>query len=177
MTEPSETVLTDAIVTATRHAVSDLFESHPGSYYYCALITSREAPPPFLSAWSREALAVASADTDHSEDLKWSYADSPFVDYGAQYFRKVRDLFALRPEMDYFAPPELWEKEYDLRLRCMENALRQLDSEGLFGVGEARHKIVVNAEVVPPDHTNTERAIRLNPPEALTEWLEEAAES
>tara|TARA_R100000988_G_scaffold7577_1_gene4444 strand:- start:373 stop:525 length:153 start_codon:yes stop_codon:yes gene_type:complete len=32
------------------------------------------------------------------------------------------------------------------------------------------------AEVMPPDPTNTERARRLNPPAALTRWLEEVAE-
>lgn len=31
-------------------------------------------------------------------------------------------------------------------------------------------------EVMPPDYTNTERALRLNPPSALTGWLAEAAE-
>ena len=35
---------------------------------------------------------------------------------------------------------------------------------------------MINVEVVPPDHTNTERAIRLNPPEAITQWLADAAE-
>lgn len=29
---------------------------------------------------------------------------------------------------------------------------------------------------MPPDYTNTEIALRLNPQEALTEWLEEIAE-
>jgi len=35
---------------------------------------------------------------------------------------------------------------------------------------------VVNVEVMPPDATNVERAIRLNPPAALADWLSEAAE-
>ena len=29
---------------------------------------------------------------------------------------------------------------------------------------------------MPPDYSNTERAIRLNPKDALVSWLEEAAE-
>lgn len=33
-----------------------------------------------------------------------------------------------------------------------------------------------NAEFMPPDFTNTKRALRLNPREALNEWLEEIAE-
>jgi hypothetical protein len=51
-----------------------------------------------------------------------------------------------------------------------------LDGEGLFGRGAARSQIVINVEVAPPDSTNTERAVRLNPPEAVGTWLAEAAE-
>ena len=58
----------------------------------------------------------------------------------------------------------------------MEKAMANLDKEGLFGVGNQRLGIVINAEVMPPDYTNTERALRLNPREALTVWLEEVAE-
>ena len=36
--------------------------------------------------------------------------------------------------------------------------------------------IVINVEVMPPDYTNTERALRLNPRQALDAWLAEAAE-
>ena len=46
----------------------------------------------------------------------------------------------------------------------------------MFGQGEQRLNIVINAEFMPPDYTNTERALRLNPQETLKEWLEEAAE-
>jgi HD-like signal output (HDOD) protein len=58
----------------------------------------------------------------------------------------------------------------------MESAVGRLDSEGTFGTGLERLGIVVLVEVMPPDHTNTERALRLNPREALTEWLNDAAE-
>jgi hypothetical protein len=36
---------------------------------------------------------------------------------------------------------------------------------------------MINVEVMPPDSSNTVRAIRLNPPEAVKEWLKEAAEA
>ncbi|MBQ5560883.1 MAG: DUF4303 domain-containing protein, partial [Lachnospiraceae bacterium] len=50
------------------------------------------------------------------------------------------------------------------------------DAKGIFGRGKQRLDIVINAEFMPPDYTNTERALRLNPKEALYEWLEEIAE-
>ena len=54
--------------------------------------------------------------------------------------------------------------------------MHDLDAEGLFGQGEKRLGIVINAEFMPSDCTNTERALRLNPQKALEEWLEEMAE-
>ena len=55
--------------------------------------------------------------------------------------------------------------------------MAKVDAEGLFGAGRERLGIVVNAVVMPPDHSNVVRATRLNPKEALDEWLQEAAES
>ena len=61
-------------------------------------------------------------------------------------------------------------------MSAMEEAMARLDQAGLFGTGSKRAHIVINVEVMPPDYTNTERAKRLNPPEALVDWLKEAAE-
>lgn len=58
----------------------------------------------------------------------------------------------------------------------MEEVMHNLDIGGMFGRGEKRLGIVINAEFMPPDFTNTERALRLNPKEALNQWLEEIAE-
>ena len=54
--------------------------------------------------------------------------------------------------------------------------MARLDSEGIFSIGDRRLELYVLVEVAPPDQTNTERALRLDPPEALREWLVEAAE-
>lgn len=58
----------------------------------------------------------------------------------------------------------------------MESAIVKLDRKGVFGHGGDRERIVVNVEVMPPDFTNTQRAVRLNPPEAVRTWIDEAAE-
>jgi hypothetical protein len=180
MAVPSEDGLTDAIAHATRWAVADLFREHPEDFYYCSLITTGEAHPPVLAAWSREALDAAvagAADPDGARlGLKWSYADSPYLCYGDAHFGEVRRLFGLRPQIGADMTDEAWAAEYDLRLRAMERALARLDAEGAFGTGAARLRLVINAEVMPPDYTNTERALRLNPAGALQEWLAECAE-
>lgn len=176
---PSENDLSKAIEDAVRLAVSDLYRNHPGKYYYLTLVTTGDACSPGFSAWSEEALeeAVAAAGSGDSarETLKWSYADSPFCNYGRAYFRTVDELFLQRP----FIPDleqEAYIFEYDLRLRAMEKALANLDKEGLFGPPEERNGIVLCVEVMPPDSTNIERACRLNPPEALSTWLAEAGD-
>jgi hypothetical protein len=156
-----------------------LFSEHPGRYYYCTLVTTGEAHPPIVSAWSKEALAASAAqerDLDPQRTLKWSYADSPYCGYGSEYFETVNGLFAKRPRLSPVLSKAEWSAEYQVRLDAMEAAMERLDSEGIFGVGTSRLGTVVLVEVAPPDRSNTERALRLNPPEALTEWLEEAAE-
>jgi hypothetical protein len=174
MAMPSQSELTEAIANAARLAFSSLFKEYPGSFHYCTLVTYGEAPPPYVSAWSHEALSLVPEHKAHL--LKWSCAESPFCFYGDKYFDEVNRLFSERPAMAYDLTEEAWNAEHELRLGAMEAAMARLDSEGLFGVGDARNKTVILVEVMPPDHANTERALRLNPPEALTEWMVEAAE-
>lgn len=177
---PSEADLAAAIETAARKAIRSLFNSHPGHFYYCSLITDGLANSPVLSAWSTEALERAALDRDDPEEarseLKWSSADSPYFAYGDEYFGEVRALISRRSDMQPGMSDREWDEEYETRLRAMETAMKRLASQGLFGEGEARLGIVINAEVMPPDRTNAARAIRLNPKEALVDWLDEAAE-
>lgn len=174
---PTKDDLISAIAAAARQAFSQLFATHPGHYYYCSLITSGEAHSPVVAAWSSEALdarLAGEADPAAARSvLKWSYADSPYYCYGEQFFRPVRELFDARPQMRYSMPDEEWDSEHKLRLEAMEAAMAQLDSEGIFGRGDTRFETVVLVEVMPPDHTNIARALRLNPPEALEIWLAE----
>lgn len=180
MKVPSEAELVEAITEAARAAISDLFCEYPDDhFYYVSLITTGEGHAPELTAWSKEALASAAKKSDHEAEalleLKWSYADSPFYGHGDHYFEGVRHLFDARPKPDPESAQE-WNQEYSLRLRAMEAAMARLDAAGLWGRGDDRIGIVINVEVMPADHTNVERALRLNPTDALKDWLEEAAE-
>lgn len=177
--------LVKVIADAARSAFADLFKQHPEHYYYCSLITTGNALPPAIVVWSKEALDKSVAVADNQEKavyyLKWFYADSPYYAYGYdEYFGAVVDAFNARCCMDYENSEEWdsdeWDREYCIRLSSMEEAVRLLDSEGLFGTGTDRLSKVVNVEVMPPDYTNTERALRLNPKEALRDWLVEIAE-
>lgn len=178
MSIPSKEDLASAIEAATFQAISDLFRTYREDFYYCTLITTEEGLPPTLAAWSWEAL-----NKEISKDpqinilwMKWSWADSPYLDYGSQYLSKVKKLFSLRPRIINLKSPQDRSDELRFRLEAMEQAMQNLDRRGLFGQGEARRRIIINAEIVPPDYTNTETALRLNPIEALADWLKENAE-
>lgn len=173
--------LVEIIKDAARKAISNLFQEHNERFYYCSLITTGEALCPVISAWSTEALeAMLKNEEDIDEAryyLKWAYAESPYFAYGEEYFQEVKEVFNKRWLNVNIDDEEEWEKEVQIRINSMERAMADLDAEGLFGTGEQRLNIVVNAEFMPPDYTNTQRALRLNPKEALSEWLEEAAET
>ncbi len=175
----------ETVKLVAKQAVKTVYESlkvtHQEEFYYLALVTTGEALPPAFTAWSHEALkreAAKSSDGEAEYYLKWSYGESPYFCYQEDKFDELREIFSQRPEMKTSMSKSEWLAEYDFRLNALESALRELDQEGLFGVGESRNQIMINVEVVPPDWTNTERAKRLNSPSSLPlkEWLKEMAE-
>lgn len=174
----TEEQLSIAIEEATELAVRELFSSGE-HFYYCSLITTGEVLAPILCAWSDEALDKFLIENDVVEDreyYEWSYADSPYLDFGAKYFTRVKEMFRQRLSMQVNMTKEEWNIEFNSRLDAMERALKRLNDKGVFGIGESRNKIMINVEVVPPDYENTYRAIRLNPIEAINEWLKNMAE-
>ncbi|HCJ14579.1 MAG TPA: hypothetical protein DHV77_05050 [Erysipelotrichaceae bacterium] len=166
------------IQIATEKAVLKLFKEHKEKFYYCSLITTGEGLCPIISAWSREALEKTASkyvDTEEAKYyLKWSYAETPYYAFGEEFFTDVKKIFTERTKA--LKTAEEKQREVQLRINSMERAMHNLDEKGIFGYGKQRLGIVINAEFMPPDYTNTERALRLNPHEALVEWLEEIAE-
>lgn len=170
--------LENILVNSAGKCIKQLFSDYKEQFYYCSLIKLDNSSP-FLSAWSFEALERVihnnKANDDEKKLYKWSYADSPYCAYKYdEYFLDVQKIYEERmahihSESDYKTEEIFW-------LDSMEKAMSILDENGLFGVGEKRLQIVINAEVMPPDFSNTERALRLNPKRALTEWLEECSE-
>lgn len=170
--------LVEIIQDAAYKAIKKLFQDHKEKFYYCSLITTGEGLCPIISAWSEEALertAKVEQDVERAKYyLKWSYAETPYYAYGEEYFEDVNRVFLER--MRKLTTEKERDHEIQLRINSMEKVMYNLDMDGIFGQGKERLGIVINAEVMPPDFTNTERALRLNPREALNEWLEEIAE-
>lgn len=167
----------DVLYKATRAAFEKLFETKE-HFYYCTLTTTGDGLTPVISAWSKEALErEADGDEDVKYDIEWSYADSPYYAWEYDTFEEVMDLLDERPKMSDMSADE-WEAELELRLDVMEEVMRKLDEEGMFSLTQDRGDIVIGAEIMPPDESNTERVSRLNDEdsEMFCRWLEEVAE-
>lgn len=173
-------ILVTSLIVAARQAFLELFGRHDEAFYYCSLVTDGEGNCPIISAWSIEALERVLIDEDDEDDvekarseLKWSYADTPYYAFGEKYFEPVKVILEDRRallEQDF-------QSEFGRRIQAMEYVMSVLDHEGVFGLGENRLCVVINAEVMPPDYGNTVRGKRLNPSAAIEVWLDEAAES
>ena len=54
----------------------------------------------------------------------------------------------------------------------------RLDQSGLFGIEDERKNVVINMEIAPPDGSEYNRALRLNPASSLlSEYLKSCEES
>lgn len=99
-------------------------------------------------------------------DVKWDTSSSPYFAFGAEYFAGVNRAFEARGEL-FGMDDAASEREFEFRINAMIEALRRCDQQGIFALNQPRAEIVINVELLPPDETNTLRAKRLNPPEAL----------
>ncbi|WP_416638899.1 DUF4303 domain-containing protein [Pseudomonas sp. OHS18] len=88
----------------------------------------------------------------------------------------VKALCKNHPEDVYYLSLITTGKGHAQFLTAYSREAGRLDEHGVFGSGQARERLAINLEVMPPDRTNTERALRLSPPPALTQWLAEPAE-
>lgn len=155
-----------------------LLEKKENFYYFAFLID--ETVSPYISAWSYEALENLISELkldDETEKLmyKWGICESMYLGYEHDMHFKAVDEFLQKNDI-WLLSDDDFDSEFDVRLNSMEEALKRLDKNGLFGIGDERKKIVITAEVVPPDYTNTARVQRLNPDSIIQEWLEFCSE-
>ena len=167
--------LGEAIFEATQKAFLKLFENGE-HYYYCVLLTTGEALPPCIAAWSVEALErFVNENAIPEEEIpyyKYSFADSPYYAFGyEEYFQQVKQLFEQRDSLIDYNNEEQWNEEYNLRLAAMVYAMKKLDETGIFALNQPREQVYINVELMPPDDTDIERALSLNNPDNIGEWL------
>lgn len=155
--------LVAVIVEATRSAITQLRTDHPDDFCVYALLTCGEAFRPYLTVTVRGA-------------NQWDLADSPYAVFGEEWMANTAPAYDARPPL-FEMTDEAAAREYNTRLASMEEALRRLDQECLFGVGEARAAVILLVSPMPPDESDAQFARRLNPSSPLLDaWLAEAAE-
>ena len=176
-TEKDNEELIEALVKAARAAFLSLKETTKENFYFYAFIFD-EGLHPYISAWSYEALEKSIIEQQISDEdkswWKWDTADSPYAVYGYdEFFGEVSELLDKRASE--LSDDELYEIEWGVRIDSMEEAMKRLDTSGLFGTGKERERVVINVEQAPPDGDGSEykRALRLNPSSALlSKYLE-----
>jgi hypothetical protein len=157
--------LAEKIADAARKAFLKLFENKE-NYYYCVLLTTGEALPPYVSAWSKEALNAAIKKDGLSQRdacrLKYSPVESPYSVYGwDEYFGDVVEEFnENRPDMDYENETN-WDAEFKTRFDAMTTAMKILDKEGLFSLNQQRDGVLVNVEILGDDQADFVDTARL----------------
>lgn len=171
--------LTEALVKAAREAFLSLKETTKEHFYYYVFVFD-EGLHPYISAWSYEALEKSIIEQQITEDekrwWKWDCSDSPYAVYGYdEFFCEVSQLLDKRASK--LSNDELYGIEWDIRVNSLEEVMKRLDEAGLFGTGEERKNVVINAESAPPDGSEYNRALRLNSPSPfLSDYLETCEE-
>ncbi|MCI8478624.1 MAG: DUF4303 domain-containing protein [Oscillospiraceae bacterium] len=179
-TEKDTEALIEALVKAARAAFLSLKETTKEHFYYYVFVFD-EGLHPYISAWSYEALEKSIVEQQLTEEekswWKWDCSDSPYAVYGYdEFFPEVSELLDKRASI--VSDDALYGIEWEVRVNSLEEAMRRLDGAGLFGTEEERKNVVINVELAPPDGSEYDRALRLNPPSAfLSEYLETCEEA
>lgn len=164
MTAPAPVpALVEAVTEATAEAIELLRAQHPEDFCVYALVTSGEGFRPYLTATVRG-------------EAQWDLADSPYAIVEDEILARAEPAFMARGDL-YDMTDDAAEEEFSRRMASMEEALRRLDNQGLFGRGEERARVLLLVVTMPPDPSEAEIGRRLNPPGPLLDaWLREAAE-
>ena len=176
-TEKGNEELIEALVKAAGAAFLSLKETSKEHFYFYVFVFDQGLHP-YISAWSYEALEKSIIEQQIPDEekswWKWDSADSPYAVYGYdEFFGEVSELLDKRASE--LSNDELYGIEWYVRIASMEEAMKRLDSSGLFGTADEREGVVINVEQAPPDDYSSEynRALRLNPSSALlSEYLE-----
>jgi hypothetical protein len=152
---------------ALTRALTELWKSRDRSdFYYVVLATTDALDFPAASAWSHTALGEKARLLGvHPDEIRFSYADSPFLHFDQPY------TSFLRPEWDAAVRAgrtggELIEEAHAaLRLRVLVDALALLRLRGVLDAN-----VLVNVEL--GDVGDIARARSLNAPSVLlTQYL------
>jgi Domain of unknown function (DUF4303) len=155
------TQLQDALCRAFRDAVAYSQAKHPGDRFYSyVLYTTPLFESATLTFNTEEALAQAAQANPHREELRWTPAEWAYDEAIEAYFNPADQILN-----ELLRLPDAYKEERrDRRWQTFVKALQSLDSEDLFGTGEARDSVFVNIMWGDQDLiAHVESARQLNP--------------
>jgi len=104
---------------------------------------------------------------------KWNFADSPYYPFGEEYFKPVQTLLDTYPSILNMEDEDEIEREFELRVSAMVQAMQKLDQEGIFSINQPREQVYINVECIPNDNSDVDRALLLNEAKNIQEWLKD----
>ncbi|UOQ58760.1 DUF4303 domain-containing protein [Leucobacter allii] len=140
--------LVDVVADAAREAILRLRAAHTEDFCIYALVASGEAYRPHLAATVRG-------------DGQWDLAEDPDAIVEDDILARTEEAFEGRGQLHEMSDPAA-ETEYVRRLASLEAALRRLDQEGMFGIGDERSRVLLVVATMPPDESDAGFARRLN---------------
>ncbi|MBI1258331.1 MAG: DUF4303 domain-containing protein [Chloroflexi bacterium] len=176
------------LLEASRTAFIDVQQKHPDEHFYAfSLIHEPLWEGIYLASNTEEALLRCAeryqqmpyhAHKSLAElvmQLRWPSGDWEYIEPTHPAFKAVDDwllMHILREWIDEFNDEEIWDARYDEVIEICRSVLRQLDSEGIFGVGDAREQVTIHIMMGDQDRSWLEYARQLNPPAAFQRWIQ-----
>ena len=176
------------LLPAARAAFTAVQQQHPDEHFYAFSLFHEPLWEGIMPASNTEEALARRAEVyqqfeSHRQQsldklktiLRWSAGDWEYLDPPNTHFDPVNDWLLKNIIWEWLGDFDeaTWKERYASVIEICRNTLKQLDSEGIFGIGAARETITLNLMMGDQDRSWLEHARLLNPPAVYQRWLYE----
>ncbi|QDV48722.1 DUF4303 domain-containing protein [Gimesia fumaroli] len=163
------------LLSGVRATWNDLRKSRPEeSVYLFGLSTDSDTVVLSLFANTEEQFALENDSPEYPIEKWYVNEESELHRIGRAHMDDLEDeinRYVFEPESD-----DAFDDRKARLMQMFERVFVELDSEGLFGEGEMRHKVMLMLEIVDAGDEEWDSMIevlkRINPPESVKEYLQ-----